>query len=174
MLARTAHAATSSYCYPTAACDSGGSGTFDKNQRNICKMLSGTAYCAAPASDAVGVCSAELRYQGWCDSNRYVINSGCITKYPTTSSVNCDNCNFASYATSYWSVGAPYPVHPGMVNSNLRTCVIDYVIEEMRKEYASENIDMSDESLEALALQESPRNKWKMRTITTNSSLLST
>jgi len=144
------------YCYPTAACNSGGSGDFDARQRNICKMLATAEYCAAPTSDAVGSCSAGLRYHGWCNANRYVINSGCLTKYPTTSSTACSNCNFISYATSYWSVGAPYPVHPGMVNHGLRTCVIAYVKEELRQEYLADNIVMSDASLTALALQEFP------------------
>jgi hypothetical protein len=144
------------YCYPTAACNSGGSGDFDSRQRKICRMLATAEYCAAPTSDAVGSCSAGLRYHGWCNANRYVINSGCLTRYPTTSSTACENCNFDSYATSYWSVGAPYPVHPGMVNQGLRTCVITYVKEELRQEYLADNIVMSDASLTSLALQEFP------------------
>ena len=151
-----ARAGLPTYCYPTAACNSGGSGDFDSRQRNICKMLATAEYCAAPTSDAVGSCSAGLRYHGWCNANRYVINSGCLTRYPTTSSTACDNCNFNSYATSYWSVGAPYPVHPGMVNQALRTCVITYMKEELRQEYLADNIVMSDASLTSLALQEFP------------------
>ena len=145
------------YCYPKSACESGGSNDFDKKQRNMCKMLADeTLYCVSPASDEEADCGRELRYHAWCDTNRYVFESGCLPKYPTTDTSSCSNCNFDSYETAYWSVGAPYPVHTDMVNQELRQCVLEYVAETLKSEYAAESMTLSDESADALALQEFP------------------
>ena len=130
--------ATGTNCYPNA-CTAGKSGTFDKNQRNMCKMLARTdKYCVIPTSD--DDCPRELKYHGWCDANRYVFNSGCLSKYPTTSVPGGSEVDFSSYNTAYWSVGAPYPLHPNMVNAALRTCVIYYVKTQLRAQFTAEGM----------------------------------
>ena len=146
--------ATGTNCYPNA-CTAGKSGTFDKNQRNMCKMLAQTSkYCVIPTSD--DDCPRELKYHGWCDANRYVFNSGCLSKYPTTSVPGGSEVDFSSYNTAYWSVGAPYPLHPNMVNANLRTCVIDYVKTQLRAQFTAEGMTADEASITSLALQEFP------------------
>jgi len=146
--------AAADWCY-SSACDAGKDGTFDKNQRKMCELLSDTAkYCLRPTS--ADVCPRELQYHGWCDANAYVFDSGCLARYPMTSATACDNCDFDSYDTAYWSVGAPYPVHPGMVNQNLRTCVIDYVKTQLRAQFAEDGMTADEASITSLALQEFP------------------
>lgn len=148
-----------SYCYSTEACESGGSGTFDSNQRKMCELLSSTTkYCIVPKdpTDALSGCSRELLYHGWCDANKYVFGSGCLAKYKTTDSSACSHCNFDSYTTAYWSVGAPYPVHPGMVNQGLRACVLEYVKAQISAEFTAQGMTADANSLEELAKQEFP------------------
>lgn len=146
-------------CYPTAACESGGSGNFDVNQRKMCKMLAETdKYCIVPKepTDELSGCSRELLYHGWCDANKYVFESGCLAKHPTTDSSACSHCNFDSYPTAYWSVGAPYPVHPGMVNHAFRECVIDYVKDLIEADFTAQGMTADATALQQLAEQEFP------------------
>jgi len=146
-------------CYPKAACESGGSNTFDKYQRKVCQMLADTSkYCIIPSepTDELSGCSRELLYHGWCDANKYVFESGCLAKHPTTDSTACSNCNFDSYPTAYWSVGAPYPLHPGMVNHAFRECVVDYVKAKIEEGFTAEGMTADATSLQQLAEQEFP------------------
>ena len=73
-----------------------------------------------------------------------------------TSATACDNCDFDSYDTAYWSVGAPYQC---IGHGEPKICgrgVIDYVKTQLRAQFAEDGMTADEASITSLALQEFP------------------